>query len=223
MNPVLFALSAALIVIGAIIALVFLAVVSRYFWLWIQAVMTGAKVGIYDLIGMLFRRVDARTIVRGKIMAVAAGIEDPDLTTQALEAHYLARGNVPQVIRALIAARKSRQITLSFREAAAIDLAGRDVLDAVQTSVYPKVIDCPPRNSSNPFLDAIAKDGMAYIDAPVSGGPKGAETGKLAIWVGGDKAVFDRCKPVLDAIGDQAAHLGPIGSATVAKLVHNMA
>ena len=160
MNPVLFALSAALIVIGAIIALVFLAVASRYFWLWIQAVMTGAKVGIYDLIGMLFRRVDARTIVRGKIMAVAAGIEDPDLTTQALEAHYLARGNVPQVIRALIAARKSRQITLSFREAAAIDLAGRDVLDAVQTSVYPKVIDCPPRNSSNPFLDAIAKDGI---------------------------------------------------------------
>ena len=111
MNPVLFALCAALIVIGAIIALVFLAVASRYFWLWIQAVMTGAKVGIYDLIGMLFRRVDARTIVRGKIMAVAAGIEDPDLTTQALEAHYLARGNVPQVIRALIAARKSRQIT----------------------------------------------------------------------------------------------------------------
>jgi uncharacterized protein YqfA (UPF0365 family) len=160
MNPALFAISAALIVIGAIIALVFLAVISRYFWLWIQAVMTGAKVGIYDLIGMLFRRVDARTIVRGKIMSVAAGIEDPDLTTQALEAHYLARGNVPQVIRALIAARKSRQITLSFREAAAIDLAGRDVLDAVQTSVYPKVIDCPPRNSSNPFLDAIAKDGI---------------------------------------------------------------
>jgi uncharacterized protein YqfA (UPF0365 family) len=60
----------------------------------------------------------------------------------------------------LIAARKSRQITLSFREAAAIDLAGRNVLDAVQTSVYPKVIDCPPRNSANPFLDAIAKDGI---------------------------------------------------------------
>lgn len=71
--------------------------------------------------------------------------------------------------------------------------------------------------------EAMAEKGAFGFDAPVSGGPKGAETGKLAIWVGGDKAVFDRCKPVLDAIGDQAAHLGPIGSATVAKLVHNMA
>lgn len=154
------AISIFVAVAGAILALIVIAVFTRYFWLWIQAVMTGAKVGVFDLIGMLFRRVDARTIVRSKIMAVQAGINDPDLTTKALEAHYLARGNVPQVIRALIAARKSRQITLSFREAAAIDLAGRNVLDAVQTSVYPKVIDCPPRNSANPFLDAIAKDGI---------------------------------------------------------------
>ncbi|MFN7735546.1 MAG: flotillin-like protein FloA [Pirellula sp.] len=160
MNSPLVAISIFVAVAGAILALIVIAVFTRYFWLWIQAVMTGAKVGVFDLIGMLFRRVDARTIVRSKIMAVQAGINDPDLTTKALEAHYLARGNVPQVIRALIAARKSRQITLSFREAAAIDLAGRNVLDAVQTSVYPKVIDCPPRNSANPFLDAIAKDGI---------------------------------------------------------------
>ncbi len=71
--------------------------------------------------------------------------------------------------------------------------------------------------------EAMAEKGAFGFDAPVSGGPKGAETGKLAIWVGGDQAVFERCKPVLDAIGDQAAYLGPIGSATVAKLVHNMA
>ncbi|UPY38912.1 NAD(P)-dependent oxidoreductase [Sediminicoccus sp. KRV36] len=70
---------------------------------------------------------------------------------------------------------------------------------------------------------ALAENGAFGFDAPVSGGPKGAETGQLAIWVGGDKDVFDRCKPVLDAIGDQAAYIGPIGSATVAKLVHNMA
>lgn len=160
MNSPLVAISIFIAVAGAILALIAIAVFTRYFWLWIQAVMTGARVGVFDLIGMLFRRVDARTIVRSKIMAVQAGINDPDLTTKALEAHYLARGNVPQVIRALIAARKSRQITLSFREAAAIDLAGRNVLDAVQTSVYPKVIDCPPRNSASPFLDAIAKDGI---------------------------------------------------------------
>ena len=71
--------------------------------------------------------------------------------------------------------------------------------------------------------EAMAEKGAFGFDAPVSGGPKGAETGKLAIWVGGDKPTYDRCKPVLDAIGDQAAYIGPIGSATVAKLVHNMA
>jgi 3-hydroxyisobutyrate dehydrogenase len=69
---------------------------------------------------------------------------------------------------------------------------------------------------------AFAEKGAHMLDAPVSGGPAGAAPRKLAIWVGGDKAVFDRHKPVLDAIGDQAAYIGPIGSATVAKLVHNM-
>ncbi|WP_246522369.1 NAD(P)-dependent oxidoreductase [Neoroseomonas terrae] len=72
------------------------------------------------------------------------------------------------------------------------------------------------------FAEALAEKGAFGFDAPVSGGPKGAETGKLAIWVGGDRAVFDRCKAVLDAFGDQARYIGPIGSATVAKLVHNM-
>ncbi len=70
---------------------------------------------------------------------------------------------------------------------------------------------------------ALAEKGAHAFDSPVSGGPEGARTGKLAIWAGGDRAVFDRCKKVLDAIGDQAAYIGPIGSATVAKLVHNMA
>ena len=70
---------------------------------------------------------------------------------------------------------------------------------------------------------AFAERGFQMLDAPVSGGPRGAATGKLAIWVGGDRATFDRFKPVLDAIGDQARYVGPIGSATVAKLVHNCA
>jgi 3-hydroxyisobutyrate dehydrogenase len=68
----------------------------------------------------------------------------------------------------------------------------------------------------------FAGKGAHMLDAPVSGGPQGAASGKLAIWVGGDKAAFDKHKPVLDAIGDQARYIGPIGSATVAKLVHNM-
>jgi 3-hydroxyisobutyrate dehydrogenase len=73
------------------------------------------------------------------------------------------------------------------------------------------------------FAAALAEKGAHGFDAPVSGGPKGAETGRLAIWVGGDRAIYEKYKPVLDAFGDQARYIGPIGSATVAKLVHNMA
>ena len=136
------------------------AVMANFFWLWAQSFTTGAGIGLLDLIGMWFRRVDARSIVRSKIMAVQAGFGDEEVSSQALEAHYLAGGNVPQVIRALIAARKSKTITLGFREATAIDLAGRDVLEAVQTSVYPKVIDCPPRGAARTSLDAVAKNGI---------------------------------------------------------------
>lgn len=136
------------------------AVMANFFWLWAQSFTTGAGIGLLDLIGMWFRRVDARSIVRSKIMAVQAGFGDEEVSSQALEAHYLAGGNVPQVIRALIAARKSKTITLGFREATAIDLAGRDVLQAVQTSVYPIVIDCPPRGAARTSLDAVAKNGI---------------------------------------------------------------
>jgi uncharacterized protein YqfA (UPF0365 family) len=94
-------------------------------------------------------------------MAVQAGFDEhAGITTKALEAHYLAGGNVPLVIRALIAAAKAKTIDLSFKRATAIDLAGRNVLEAVQTSVYPKVIDCPARGSPRPSLDAVAKNGI---------------------------------------------------------------
>jgi uncharacterized protein YqfA (UPF0365 family) len=95
-------------------------------------------------------------------MAVQAGLDEAStgITSKTLEAHYLAGGNVPQVIRAMIAARKAKTIKLTFQEATAIDLAGRDVLEAVQTSVYPKVIDCPAKGSKRPTLDAVAKDGI---------------------------------------------------------------
>ena len=140
-----------LLVIGAVLA--------SYFRWWIQAFFTGAKVTMWDLIGMSFRKVKAGVIVPCKIMTVQAGLHDPEMTTKSLEAHYLAGGNVPQVIRALIAAHKAKTIQLSFREATAIDLAGRNVLEAVQTSVNPRVIDCPARGSRG-SLDAVAKDGI---------------------------------------------------------------
>lgn len=141
----------AMLVVGVIFA--------NYFSLWIQSKLTGAEISLFDLIGMTFRKVNARSIVRSKIMATQAGLDYEDLTSRSLEAHDLAGGNVQQVILALIAAEKAK-IALSFREAAAIDLAGRDVLESVQTSVYPKVIDCPPTNSAKDSLDSVAKDGI---------------------------------------------------------------
>ncbi len=148
---------AAVVIFGLIV----FAVLARYFRLWIQSVTTGAGIGIFDLLGMTFRKVNPTVIVRSKIMAVQAGLtEEMGITSKALEAHYLAGGNVPLVIRAMIAASKAKTIDLPFKLATAIDLAGRNVLEAVQTSVYPKVIDCPGRGSARPTLDAVAKNGI---------------------------------------------------------------
>jgi len=143
-----------------IIGLGLLMFLGGYLRLWVQSVMTGAGITLFDLIGMSFRRVRASTIVQAKIMAVQSGLVDPEITTKALEAHYLADGNVPLVIRALVAAKKAKTIKLTFREATAIDLAGRNVLESVQTSVYPKVIDCPAKSSPRASLDAVAKNGI---------------------------------------------------------------
>jgi uncharacterized protein YqfA (UPF0365 family) len=147
--------------IALIFALIFLAVFARFFRLWVQSVMTGAGIGIFDLMRMWLRKVNPTVITRSKIMAVQAGLdEEEEISTKAMEAHYLAGGNLPLVIRAMIAAKKAKIIELSFERATAIDLAGRNILDAVQTSVYPRVIDCPPRDAKRPSLDAIAKNGI---------------------------------------------------------------
>ncbi len=149
------------ILVVAFFGLIALAVFARYFRLWIQSITTGARIGIFDLLGMTFRKVNPTVIVRSKIMAVQAGLDDETgITSKALEAHYLAGGNVPLVIRSIIAAKKAKTINLSFKLATAIDLAGRNVLEAVQTSVYPKVIDCPAAASARESLDAVAKNGI---------------------------------------------------------------
>lgn len=146
--------------VGLIIFLIIAAILANYFRLWIQSFLTGAGITIFDLIGMTFRKVNKDVIVKTKIMSVQAGLTDPEITSKALEAHYLAGGNVPLVIRSLIIANKAKTIKLSFREATAIDLAGRNILEAVQTSVYPKVIDCPPKNAGKDTLDAVARNGI---------------------------------------------------------------
>ncbi len=148
-------------VIALIALIAFFAIVARFFRLYIQSVTTGAGIGIFALVRMWFRKVNPTVIVRSKIMAVQAGLTDEEgVTTPALESHYMAGGNVPLVIRSMIAARKAKIIDLDFRRATAIDLAGRNILEAVQTSVYPRVIDCPAKESKRPSLDAVAKDGI---------------------------------------------------------------
>ncbi|MEM1213712.1 MAG: flotillin-like FloA family protein, partial [Planctomycetota bacterium] len=129
----------AIVVVAAIIVLVVLGFVAKFFNLWIQALMSNAPVSFFSLLGMWLRKVNPRTIVLSRIQAVKAGLTP---STNQLETHYLARGNVPRVVNALIAADRAK-IQLDWDTACAIDLAGRDILDAVQTSVNPKVIDCP--------------------------------------------------------------------------------
>lgn len=136
-----------------VIATVFFLILFFYFiplGLWITAISSGVHVRIFsDLVGMRLRKVPPDVIVRGKILATKAGIP---VEIPKLEAHYLAGGNVLRVISALISANKAN-IELTFDRATAIDLAGRDVLEAVKLSVNPKVIETPP-------VAAVAKNGI---------------------------------------------------------------
>ncbi len=145
------------VIVLIVLALAVILIVAQFFGLWLQAFMSNANVTLFDLIGMRLRKVDARVIVLSKIQAVKAGLLD--ITTNDLETHYLARGRVPNVVNAMIAANRAG-IDLTWKHACAIDLAGRDILDAVHTSVNPKVIDCPNPASGKQTIDAVAKDGI---------------------------------------------------------------
>ena len=151
------------IAVAILAALVVSLVVFHYGALWIQAYMSGADVRMMSLIGMSFRRVKPSMIVTAKIMGRQAGLNidrQLGMSTARLEAHFLAGGDVLHVLRAIIAAHRAG-IDLDFDRAAAIDLAGRDVLDAVRTSVTPKVIDCPePQPSGKRTLSAVANNGV---------------------------------------------------------------
>ena len=145
-----------LALIGVLVFGLILLVFFSFINLWLQAFLTGARVGFFDLVAMKFRKVDYGMLVRQKIALVQAGVK---VGNEDLEAHYLARGNVPKVATAVIAAHKAG-IDLPWRIAAAIDLAGRDILDAVKTSVNPKVIDCPDPSKGRPTLDGVCKNGI---------------------------------------------------------------
>jgi uncharacterized protein YqfA (UPF0365 family) len=141
----------------ALIFLLIIVILVLFVWLipvrlWIAAWSSGAKVGFGELIGMRLRWVSPGAVVNPRITAAKAGL---DISTNTLESHYLAGGNVERVVNALISADKAG-IQLGFQQAAAIDLAGRDVLDAVQTSVNPRVI-------TTPKITAVAKDGIQLL------------------------------------------------------------
>lgn len=135
---------------------VLLIIISQYLQLWVQAWLSGAPVSLLKLIMMRLRKVSPSVIVLNRIAARKAGL---DISSDQLESHYLAGGNVDRVVRAMIAADKAK-IELPWDRATAIDLAGRDIHDAVKTSVDPKVIDCPNPASGKVTVDAVAQDGI---------------------------------------------------------------
>ena len=196
------------IVFVVLVVLVLGIMTANVFGLWVRAYTSNARVSLLSLIAMRLRQVNTSTIVDAKIMAMQAGVgTDPDtgITTDRLEAHYLAGGDVPRVIDAIIAAHRA-DIDLDFDRAAAIDLAGRDVLDAVRTSVYPKVIDCPdPDKSPKTTLSAVAKNGVELkIRARVT---VRTNLGQL---IGGatEETVIARVgEGIITAIGSAADHL----------------
>ncbi|MDR2641781.1 MAG: flotillin-like protein FloA [Planctomycetaceae bacterium] len=152
-----------LIAVSVLIAFLIFIAIAFYGSLWLQAFAAGARISIFSLISMSLMKIRSRLIVQAKIMAKQSGLPitgTEGITTRRLVAHYLAGGDVLRVIRALIAAQRA-SIDLNFDQAAAIDLAGRDVLDAVRTSVNPKIIVCPDvHKSGRSTLSAVAKNGV---------------------------------------------------------------
>ncbi|MDB5294226.1 MAG: hypothetical protein JWO31_209 [Phycisphaerales bacterium] len=149
-------ISTVVAIIAGIVLLVLLVVMGQFIGIYVRALVSGARVGFLDLVGMRLRKVNAMAIVNARIQALRAGL---NVTTPEMESHVLAGGDVQRVISAMIAASKAN-IGLDWRTATAIDLAGRDILDAVQTSVNPKVIDVPNASMGRATIDGVAKDGI---------------------------------------------------------------
>jgi uncharacterized protein YqfA (UPF0365 family) len=145
-------------VVGVVLIflLIFFFLFFNFINLYIQALVSGARVGFLDLFGMWLRKINPNLIVAARIQATRAGL---DITQQEMESHVLAGGNLMRVITAMIAANKAN-IELGWKTATAIDLAGRDILDAIQTSVNPKVIDVPNPQLGRTTIDAVAKNGI---------------------------------------------------------------
>jgi uncharacterized protein YqfA (UPF0365 family) len=149
-----------ILIVIAVVVIIFLLVIfamaAQFIGLYVRAWVSGARVGWMELLGMRLRKVNGLVIVNGRIQAARAGLS---VTQPDMESHMLAGGDVPRVINAMIAASKAG-IDLPWQTATAIDLAGRDILGAVQTSVNPKVIDVPNPQFGQPTIDGVSKDGI---------------------------------------------------------------
>lgn len=201
----------ALFFILAIVALVIVSILFKFLGLWFQAFVSGTPIPLFNIIGMSMRKIPPRVIVNARINAYKAGLKD--ISVSDLETHFLAGGHVPEVVAAMIAADKAN-ISLDWRRATAIDLAGRDLRDAVQTSVNPKVIDCPHHG----YITGVAKDGIQInVKARVT-----VRT-NIAQLVGGatEETIIARVgEGIVSAIGGSETHLHVLESPQrISKLV----
>ena len=153
--------STIVLMILGLIVFIFFIILMKYINLYIRALFSKASISLLELIGMSLRKVNPKSIVDARIRVVQAGLS---IGRAQLEAHFLAGGNIRNVVSALIAADRA-DIELTFGQAAAIDLAGRDILEAVRTSVNPKVIDCPDtsKGSRKAKISAVAGDGIELL------------------------------------------------------------
>ncbi len=196
----------------AVIAVILLSIMGKFISLWFQAYVSGTPISLFNIIGMSLRKIPPKVIVNARITAYKAGLKD--VTVSDLEKHYLAGGHVTDVVQALIAADKAN-IPLDWRRATAIDLAGRDLKEAVQTSVYPKVIDCPSHGS---YITGVSKDGIQInVRARVT-----VRT-NIAQLVGGatEETIIARVgEGIVSAIGGSETHLQVLESPQrISKLV----
>lgn len=195
-----------------VIAVIMLTMMWKFLSLWFQAFVSGTPISLFNIIGMSLRKIPPKVIVNSRITAYKAGLKD--ITVSDLETHYLAGGHVTEVVQALIAADKAN-IPLDWRRATAIDLAGRDLREAVQTSVYPKVIDCP---SHGGYITGVSKDGIQInVRARVT-----VRT-NIAQLVGGatEETIIARVgEGIVSAIGGSETHLQVLESPQrISKLV----
>ncbi|MEC7839394.1 MAG: flotillin-like protein FloA [Chlamydiota bacterium] len=199
------------IVLG-ILALILLSILGKFISLWFQAFVSGTPISLFNIIGMSLRKIPPRVIVQSRIIAFKAGLKS--ITVADLETHYLAGGHVPEVVSAMIAADKAN-ISLDWRRATAIDLAGRNIREAIETSVYPKVIDCPGGGN---YITGVAKDGIQInVRARVT-----VRT-NIAQLVGGatEETIIARVgEGIVSAIGGSETHLQVLESPqNISKLV----